>query len=310
MDDYLYKFEVYQGKDNCRIDPAMPKYFGLGEKVIYQMTKSLQGKFHEGFIDNYFTSVLLMEYLLSHQVLSCGTFTKRKYLPQDFIKDRCLKRGDFDYRISKDEIVVFKWKDNKPVHVISNYHGTDTSEIKRKNKDGTIPMICGPKAVKDYNAFLGGVDKADMLCSLYGTSRKSKKWWLRIFFGLVDRTICNAYVVCKKMSNENINLLDFRRSVAQSMVIKGKPPNLGRPMTPSPSNRLTTNKRRKSNYSVAPSIRKENLGIHWPQHDGKRGRCEVCSKKKIEARPFFKCSTCKIFLCINDKRNCLKEFHE
>ena len=98
MDGYLYKFEVYQGKDNCRIDPAMPKYFGLGEKVIYQMTKSLQGKFHEVFIDNYFTSVPLMEYLLSHQALSCGTLrTKRKYLPQDFIKDRCLKRGDFDY---------------------------------------------------------------------------------------------------------------------------------------------------------------------------------------------------------------------
>ena len=107
---------------------------------------------------------------------------------------------------------------------------------------------------------MGGVDKAGMLCLLYSTSRKPKKWWIAFFFGLVDRTICNAYVVYKKMSNENINLLNFRRSVAQSMIIKGKPPNLGRPMTSSPSNRLTTNKRRKSNYSVAPSIRKENLG--------------------------------------------------
>ncbi|XP_065672246.1 piggyBac transposable element-derived protein 3-like [Hydra vulgaris] len=108
MDGYLYKLEVYQGKDSCRIDPAMSKYFGLGEKVIYQMTKSLQRKFHEVFIDYYFTSVPLMKYLISHQVLSCGTLrTKRKYLPQDFIKDRCLKRGDFDYRISKDRIVVF-----------------------------------------------------------------------------------------------------------------------------------------------------------------------------------------------------------
>ena len=36
---------------------------------------------------------------------------------------------------------------------------------------------------------MGGVDKADMLCVLYGIGRKSRKWWHRIFFGLINRTI-------------------------------------------------------------------------------------------------------------------------
>ena len=61
------------------------------------------------------------------------------------------------------------------------------------------------------------------------------------------------------------------------MVTKGMPTYLGSPMSSSPSSRLIANKRRKSNYSVASSIRKENLGIYWPEHNGKRGKCE---KKK------------------------------
>ena len=36
---------------------------------------------------------------------------------------------------------------------------------------------------------MGGVDKADMLCGLYGVSRKSKKWQHRMSFGLIDRTL-------------------------------------------------------------------------------------------------------------------------
>lgn len=309
MDGYLYKFEIYQGKNNRQIDATMPKYFGLGDKVIYQMTKSLHGKFHEVYVDNFFTSVPLMEYLLSHQVLCCGTLrANKKYLPKNLSCDKDLKmRGDFDYRVSKDDIVVYKWQDNKPVHFISNFHGTEETEIKRKNKDGSIMMIPSPHAVKDYNKYMGGVDKADMYCALYGTSRKSKKWWHRIFFGLVDRSVCNAYVVYKKLKDEDISLLNFRRSVTQSMITKGRPVKLGRPLV---TGSQLTAKRRKSNYSVPASIRKENLGIHWPEHEAKRGRCEVCSKKKLEARPFVKCSACKVYLCISDKRNCFKEYHQ
>ncbi|XP_047138546.1 piggyBac transposable element-derived protein 3-like [Hydra vulgaris] len=45
MDGYLFRFEIYQGKNNKCTDHTMPKYFGLGKNVVYQMTKSLQGKY-------------------------------------------------------------------------------------------------------------------------------------------------------------------------------------------------------------------------------------------------------------------------
>ena len=109
MDGYLNKFTIYQGKNDKRTDDTMPKYFGLGDKVVYEMTKSLHGKYHEVYIDNFFTSVPLMEYLFSHQVLSCGTLrTNKKYLPKNLKADKVLQRGDFDSRVSKDDVVVYK----------------------------------------------------------------------------------------------------------------------------------------------------------------------------------------------------------
>ena len=195
---------------------------------------------------------------------------------------------------------------NRPVHIISNFHGIEKTYVNRRNKDGSVTVLqvpC-PEAIKDYNSYMRGVDKADMYCGLYGISRKSKKWWYRILFGLIDRSICNAFVVYKKLKDKNCSLINFRRSVFQSLITLDKPPKVGRPL-PTPSNQLTVSKRRKSNYSTPSSIRTENVGIHWVVHDPKRGRCEVCSKKKVESRPFLKCSACKVYLCIH----CFSEYH-
>ena len=126
-----------------------------------------------------------MEYLLSNNVLCCGTIhTNKKYISKNLAKDQDLEREVFDYRVSKNDIVIYKWKDNKPVHIISNFHSKEPSNVQCKNKDGSVLFIPCPEAVSDYNIYMGGVDKVDMLCSLYCFSQKSKKWWHRIVFGL------------------------------------------------------------------------------------------------------------------------------
>ena len=123
-----------------------------------------------------------------------------------------------------------------------------------------------------------------------------------VFLGvLMDRSLCNAYVVYNKLETESCNLLSFIRSVAQSLITLAKPSQVGRPIS-TPCNQVTAKKRQKSNFSVRASIRTENVGIHWVVYDKKRGRCEVCSRKKIQARPYFKCFACKVHLCINNKK--------
>ena len=311
MDGYITKFDVYQGKvsdaSKSSAEDDESSNFGLGENVVKEMTDDLLNKNHEVYFDNFFTSVPLMEYLKTNGVNAVGTVrTIRKALPIGM--DEVLDRGECDYRVSKDGLVMFKWQDNKCVSVLSNFHGTEISSVQRTQKDGSKSQFPCPEAVADYNKFMGGVDKADMLCSVQGLSRKSKKWWHRIFFGIVDRTIVNAQIAFSKIEGESVSVLDYRRAVAQALIARATPVRVGRPRsTPSPQ---VPTKRRKTGHSVSEEIRLQNRGVHWAVYEKKRGRCEVCQMKQVESRPHSKCTMCKVFLCCNERKNCFAVFHE
>ena len=116
-----------------------------------------------------------MEYLSSNKFLCCGTIcTSKKCIPKNLAKYLDLERGAFDLGVSKNNIVIYKWKVNKPAHIISNFHGTGTSNVQRKSKDGSVQSMPCQEALSDYNINIGEVDMADMLCSLYCISRKSR----------------------------------------------------------------------------------------------------------------------------------------
>ena len=164
-----------------------------------------------------------MEYLLQHQVCGGGTVrADRKYLPKNLKGDTLLQYGG---------LMFYKWKDNKSVNVLSNFHGPESSNVLRTQKDGTRKEFGCPVAVKDYNTYMGGADNADMLISFYGLPRKSKKWWHRIFFGLIDRALCNAFISFNKMTGGKMKSRLFRRMVAQSLITHGRPPKVGRPLS-------------------------------------------------------------------------------
>ena len=103
-----------------------------------------------------------------------------------------MTRGKFNFK-SAGGIVAFNWKDSKGVHFISNYYGTETTTLWRKNKSGqniTYPCL---EVGKDYNSFMGGDYKRYMLRKLYGSNRK---WRHGIF--LVNR--CN--LSAQKFANQ------------------------------------------------------------------------------------------------------------
>ena len=58
-----------------------------------------------------------------------------------------------------------------------------------------------------------GVDKADFYCAIYSMDRKNVKWLQRIFFGLVDRVITNAYVAFCNVTGQKVSRLLFRCNV-------------------------------------------------------------------------------------------------
>ncbi|CAI6345494.1 unnamed protein product [Macrosiphum euphorbiae] len=172
------------------------------------------------------------------------------------------KRRTYDYRISDLGISVFKWKDTKTVHFASNYHGSEVTTV---------------------------LHHADQLRMSYGVDRKSKKWWRRLFFGILDIMFINAFLIYKELHGK-IPLLVFRRQVVRG---------------------LLSEKEKRKQLSVSKDARLHNRGIHWPKFTKSRGRCELCSfKYQLQSRPFSKCLTCNVFLCYNDKKNCFAEYHD
>lgn len=116
---------------------------------------------------------------------------ERRYF-QKTKADKVIQRGESEYRTSFTDFRWLKRKDNRAVRFLSNYHD------------------------------MGYVDKADMLKSLYEISRKSRKFWHRIFWHLVDVTVTNAYIIHSQRRLDGMKLKQFRMHVAAGLI--GDPP--------------------------------------------------------------------------------------
>lgn len=102
------------------------------------------------------TSISLLEKLKLENTLDCGTIrSNRKGIPS-LAQDKTLERGMYDYKTSCLGITVYKWKDNRIVHLASNFHGVEESSVLRTEHDGTKKNIKYPSIVYDYNKYMGG----------------------------------------------------------------------------------------------------------------------------------------------------------
>ena len=72
-------------------------------------------------------------------------------------------------------------KKKKNVNLLSSYH-YDPGLLENNR----------PIMVHDYNKTKGGVDTFDQMCSTYSTSRKTKRWTMCMFFGMLNIAAINA----------------------------------------------------------------------------------------------------------------------
>ncbi|XP_035226998.1 piggyBac transposable element-derived protein 4-like [Stegodyphus dumicola] len=140
---FASQFKIYSGKKE-----VVEK--NLGEKVVKRLTECLNGKNHQVFMDNYFTTYELFRYLETKSIYACRTaMIGRKNLPKSLLaQDKELKRGEFDWAVSNDNLTCLKWKDKRCVTTLSSLpDAVDQIQIERKEKDGTKVNINCPKAI-------------------------------------------------------------------------------------------------------------------------------------------------------------------
>ena len=128
----------------------------------------------------------------------------------------------------------------------------------------------------------------------YSVSRKSRRWWLRIFYFILDSAIVNAYILYTSVHPEgNFKQIDFRANLFRGLVAKVRR-----------SGPQVAFVRRRSHESikkppgVPDNIRTESVGIHMPAPLDKFMRCRLCSTKKNNKRSRIQCSQCRVPLCV------------
>jgi hypothetical protein len=141
-----------------------------------------------------------------------------------------------------------------------------------------------PNLVIDYTKHMGGVDRSDHFIASYQFTRRTRKWYCKVFFWLLEVSVINSYLLYVAVQNSHHNKplkhKQFRQSPLQSLVkdkvtlsgqIEKQTP--GRPIQGPPDERLT--------------------GRHFMRRKEKgKGRCVVCQNKRKRKEAIYFCNTC------------------
>lgn len=198
---YTYKVNIYGGKnDAMNTTPT---------NVVMELCCGLLNKGHTLYTDNWYTSVDLARKLLANETHLVGTLRKnRKHIPKSVVHKK-LKRGEYIAKESEDGITVMKWRDKRDVLVLSTKH---TVRFHNITKNGRV--ISKPQIIIDYNKGKGAVDLSDQMTSYCTPLRKSVKWYKKLAIDLLLNTsVVNALILYKTVTNDMIQIVDFRRKL-------------------------------------------------------------------------------------------------
>lgn len=63
-------------------------------------------------------------------------------------------------------------------------------------------FVTRPEIVKSYNQYMGGMDMADRMLSIYPSRSRNKKWTVRFISHMLDLAVCNAWFLFKQKEIE------------------------------------------------------------------------------------------------------------
>ena len=222
----------YSGKENVvgNNEPDL----GASSNVVVRLCRAIErNKNYQVYFDNYYTSLGLISYLSKQGIHSLATINRNRIpnskLPteQEMKKRDCGDSFEFVGVVDNVEISITAWKDNKTVVLASSFLGQlPLAQVQRydKNQQQRISVTC-PAVVQEYNKHMGGVDLHDSFMGRYNIIIRSKKWYFRIFYHLIDVIVINAWLLYKRAMQENaksgkslpskiLQLWEFRLEIA------------------------------------------------------------------------------------------------
>ncbi|CAF1588696.1 unnamed protein product [Didymodactylos carnosus] len=314
-----YDFIFYTGKGD-------KTEYGFCTNIVLALCETVPRSInHKLYCDNFYTTIQLQVELHKLGIYAVGTVRANR-LPGLVMKnDNDLSsegRGAMDHRVTEVDgvqICAIKWYDNNIVNCLSTLHGCHPIDLVQRwsAKEKKHIQITRPNVIKAYNQHMGGVDLIDMLISLYRINVRSRKYYIKIIFHLIDLSVVNAWLLYRRhclqlkiSKKKTMSLLTFRISIAEALLKSSPSPpspvKRGRPSLESVTNENSprTSSRAAPNPLPPTSVRLDKFD-HWPVPTVK-GRCR---NPGCVGQTRISCSKCELRLCLNDKNNCFKEYH-
>ncbi|KAK4325091.1 hypothetical protein Pmani_004247 [Petrolisthes manimaculis] len=74
-----------------------------------------------------------------------------------------------------------------------------------------------PKIIHYYNKTKGGVDLLDMMCGRYSCSKKTQRWPLFLFYGVLNIVVTIAFILCNMIKGIKVRRT-FMHNLAEELV--------------------------------------------------------------------------------------------
>lgn len=277
---YMIDAEPYIGKGSNTNDEPLGMYY------VKTLTKTLWGSNRNVTMDNWFTSVPLTQELLKapYKLTIVGTLrANKKEIPPELLnnKQRPIGSSMFCYD-GNCTMVSYKPKNNKNVLLLSTTHGT-----------GTLAPSGKPNIIEFYNSTKGAVDTFDQMCGNMSCSRKTQRWPLCYFFGILDMSVINSYVIYVHNLVNKSQKPKSRRSFVKEILEKLTEPWLRR-------RRETPTLKRCLKRNI-DEVLGEIPTVEPPVATGSQKKiCGFCDYKKRRMTR-FQCTQCKKFMCMDHR---------
>ncbi len=184
---YMVNALPYIGKED-RPQKNLPLHY------VKTLSESIHGTRRNITMDNWFTSVPLADEMLhQHQLTIVGTLRKNKReIPPSFLPNKKKAMMSSQFCFDKKNLSVIHSQKIKSVILISTMHcGAEINENNGK-----------PEIVNFYNSTKGGVDTFDQLMHTYSVTRKTRRWPLRYFYGILDQAGINGGVLYQSLERK------------------------------------------------------------------------------------------------------------
>ncbi|KAM9316151.1 piggyBac transposable element-derived protein 4-like [Gastrophryne carolinensis] len=212
---YTKFFRIYEGRDTHLDPPGCPVDLSISGKIVWELMTPLLGRGYHLYVDNFYSSIPLFRALYSLDTPACGTINRnRKGLPRSMLQKK-LNRGE-SYALRSGELLAVKYMDKKNVIMLTSIHDESVMNVRQR---GPRAPSQKPRCIKDYNKFMGGVDKTDQILTYYNATRKSRAWYKKVAIHLVQMATYNSFVVFKAaVPGSNLSFIKYQQQLLPALL--------------------------------------------------------------------------------------------